>query len=100
MVTHRVVNVIGSNIINISCFSLYREIGKSHLLVLWSASEKLVLLKKLFIMEFVLDTNLASFMLDRELWARQPASLIRARQEIVTAYHLASSNMKDGPIPL
>ena len=47
-------------------------------------------------MEFVLDTNLASFILDRELWARKPASLMRARQEI-TAYHLASSNLEMVP---
>ena len=48
-------------------------------------------------MEFVLDTNLASFILDGELWARQPASLMRARQEIITAYNLASSNIEMVP---
>ena len=48
-------------------------------------------------MEFVLDTNLATFILDGELWARQPASLVRARQEIIMAYHLASSNLEMVP---
>ena len=48
-------------------------------------------------MEFVLDTNLASFILDGELWARQPTSLMRARQEIITVYHLASSNTEMVP---
>lgn len=50
-------------------------------------------------MEFVLDTNLASFILDGELWARQPALLMRARQEIITAYHLASSNLVIWSLP-
>ena len=35
---------------------------------------------------YVIDTNLASFVLDGELWSREPASLMRARPELLAAY--------------
>ena len=36
--------------------------------------------------EYVLDTNLADFVLGGELWSREPASLMRARLEIFVSY--------------
>ena len=36
--------------------------------------------------EYVLDMNLANFVLGGELWSREPASLMRARMEIFVSY--------------
>ena len=35
--------------------------------------------------EYIVDTNLASFVLDGELWGREPASLMMARPELLQA---------------
>ena len=34
----------------------------------------------------MVDTNLATFILDGELWGREPALLIRGRLEVLAAY--------------
>ena len=36
--------------------------------------------------EFMMDMNLATFILDGEPWGREPASLMRVRSELLTAY--------------
>ena len=43
---------------------------------------------------FVIDTNIVSYILDGKLWARQPASLMRARPELVVAYRQAGENFE------
>lgn len=44
--------------------------------------------------EFVLDTNIVSYILDGELWAREPATLMRARPEMIVAYGQAGENLE------
>ena len=48
-------------------------------------------------MEYIMDTNIASFVLDGELWEREPATLMRVRSELIPAYHQASENLKQVP---
>ena len=45
-------------------------------------------------MEYIVDMNIGTFLLDGELWEREPATLIRARPEIVLAYRQAQENLK------
>ena len=48
--------------------------------------------------EYVVDTNLATFILDGELWGREPASLVKARPELLVAYRLASEELAKVPL--
>ena len=48
-------------------------------------------------MKYIVDANIATFLLDGELWEREPATLMRARPEIVPAYHQARENLKQVP---
>ena len=43
---------------------------------------------------YVIDTNIVNYILDGELWAREPASLMRARPELVVAYSQAGENFE------
>lgn len=44
---------------------------------------------------YVIDTNIVNYnILDGELWAWQPASLMRARLELVVAYRQAGENFE------
>ena len=47
--------------------------------------------------EYVVDTNVATFVLDGELWGREPATLMRGRPEVVAAYRLAREVLDDVP---
>ena len=44
---------------------------------------------------YVLDTNMATYILDGELRRRQPVSLIKARSEMAIAYKLAGDTLED-----
>ena len=48
-------------------------------------------------LEYVVDTNIATFILDGELWEREPATLMRARPELISAYRDARENLKQVP---
>ena len=43
---------------------------------------------------YVIDTNILNYILDGELWAREPASLMRARPELVVAYKQAGEKFE------
>ena len=43
---------------------------------------------------YVIDTNIVNYILDGELWAREPASLKRARPEMEVAYRQAGENFE------
>ena len=43
---------------------------------------------------YVIDTNIVNHILDGELWAREPASLMRARPELVVDYRQAGENFE------
>ena len=46
--------------------------------------------------EFDIDTNIVSYLFDSELWARESASLMRARAEMIVAYRQAGKNLEAG----
>ena len=43
---------------------------------------------------YVIDTNLATLVLDGELWSREPATLMRARPELLVAYWQAKEDLE------
>lgn len=43
---------------------------------------------------YIIDTNIINYILDGKLWARQPASLMRARPELLVAYRQAGENFE------
>ena len=44
---------------------------------------------------YLLNTNVASYILNGELWQRQPAMLMAHRQDIYAAWHLADESLAD-----
>ena len=46
---------------------------------------------------YYLDTNVASFIMDGELWQRSPSTLMTARQELVATWRLAGEQMENVP---
>ena len=47
---------------------------------------------------YFLDTNVASFILDGELWERSPSTLMGARPELVAVWRLAQKRIEDVPV--
>ena len=43
---------------------------------------------------YVIDTNILNYILDGELWVREPASLMRARPELMVAYKQAGEQFE------
>lgn len=48
-------------------------------------------------MEYILDTNIATFILDGELWMREPAVLMRARPELNVCWKQARGDLATVP---
>ena len=44
---------------------------------------------------YLLDTNVASYILNRELWQHQPTMLMVHRQDVYTAWRLADESLAD-----
>ena len=44
---------------------------------------------------YLLDTNVASYILNRELWQHQPTMLMAHRQDVYAAWRLADESLAD-----